>query len=182
MGIVYLSSAERNQVDDLESRRSGKGVYTNIHRFLTEALKGTVKMAVDENKGFSQPEKDDTGRPVVLGHSNYFGCAEMTVLHFFIRQSIPKDMEFTGFPTPTISMAQPGLYIFSRKLERKRSPTNSVIPNMPCSNVDNVAKVAHDATKIPPDLKNYPNISTAGCKHFIKLLSISNEALEAAAV
>ena len=182
MGTMYLSSAEFNQVDDLESRRPSKGINTNIHPFLAEALKGAVKMAVDENKGFSQSEKDDTGKPVVLGHTNCFGCAEITALHFFIRQRISKDVDSTGYPTQTIFTAQPRLQIVDRKFEGKGSPVNPIIPAMPSSNVVNVAKGAHDASKVQAVAKKYPNNSTAGRKHFIKLLGIFNDALEAAAV
>ena len=179
-GTVYLSSGTVGQEDDPLTRLPKRPKGKQLHPLLAEALKGAVAAAAKENPGASVAEKDEVGKPAVLGHTTCFSCPETAVLNWFLHTRVSKDLDYDGYKPGWLFVEMPRLYVLGRKNNAGKivgGTENPVVSIKPCSNVIDVAKARKESTG-PTATGKYPNVSTAGCKHFFDAFGVGVMGLE----
>lgn len=181
-GTVYLSSGTVGQEDDAVTRLAKRPKGKQLHPLLAEALKGAVAAAAKENPGASVAEKDEGGKPAVLGHTTCFSCPETVVLNWFLHSRVSKDFDYQEYKPGWLFVEMPRLYVLGRKNNAGKTvggTENPVVSIKPCSNVMDVQKARKESTSTGPTTTGkYPNVSTAGCKHFLDAFGIGNMGLE----
>ena len=163
LGTAYVASGIRGQSVDANSRRPTTGFNRRLHPVLERAVGAAVGLAVEEENKFKGPGyKTDNSRG--LGHRTGFACAEMHALNWFLWDL---DVDVNLDPT-TLTEGQKAyrrleFWTFGRREMDTRITAN---PMPPCAEV-----TKNEETRARYD----PEISYAGCHHFLKVFGITHD-------